>query len=87
LSSPRETSSANIFGVIARDGFEQIEKFPGKNDIDPALDGIHEHDTNFDWNILPGDSTIKYSTSGRILLTENKTMERKNQVSTHYFSP
>jgi hypothetical protein len=26
-------------------GFEQIEEFPGKNDIDPTLDGRQERDT------------------------------------------
>jgi hypothetical protein len=26
-------------------GFEHIEEFPGKNDIDPALDGRQERDT------------------------------------------
>jgi hypothetical protein len=31
--------SANINGVVAGDKFEQIEELPGKNDIDPTLDG------------------------------------------------
>jgi hypothetical protein len=37
--------SANIIGAVARDGFEQIEELPGKNDIDPTLDGRQERDT------------------------------------------
>ena len=37
--------SANINGVTVRHGFEQIEELPGKNDIDPTLDGRQERDT------------------------------------------
>jgi hypothetical protein len=45
-------------------------KLPWENDIDPTLDGRQERDTKIDCNHLPGDSTIKDSTGGRILLTE-----------------
>jgi hypothetical protein len=38
------TFSANIFGAVVGDRFEQIEELPGKNDIDPALDGRQERD-------------------------------------------
>ena len=37
--------SANINGAVAGDEFEQIEELPGKNDIDPTLDGRQERDT------------------------------------------
>jgi hypothetical protein len=37
--------SANIKGIVVGDGFEQIEELPGKNDIDPTLDGRKERDT------------------------------------------
>jgi hypothetical protein len=50
-------------------GFEQIEELPGKNDIDPTLDGRQERDTEIDCNHLPGDSTSE-TPLGRILLTE-----------------
>jgi len=36
--------SANINGAIVGDRFEQIEELPGKNDIDPTLDGRQERD-------------------------------------------
>jgi hypothetical protein len=61
--------SANINGVIVRDGFEQIEELPGKNNIDPTLDGRQERDTEIDCNHLPSDSTSE-TPLGRILLTE-----------------
>jgi hypothetical protein len=61
--------SANINGVVVGDGFEQIEELPGKNDIDPTLDGRQERDTKIDCNHLPGDSTSE-TPLGRILLTE-----------------
>jgi hypothetical protein len=38
-------SSANISSAVDGDGFEQIEEIPGKNDIDPNLDGREERDT------------------------------------------
>ena len=37
--------SADINGAIVGDGFEQIEKIHGKNNIDPTLDGRQERDT------------------------------------------
>jgi hypothetical protein len=61
--------SANINGTIVGDGFEHIEKLPGKNDIDPTLDGRQERDTKIDYNHLPDDSTSE-TPLGRILLTE-----------------
>ena len=32
-------------GTVVEDRFEQIEELPGKNDIDPTLDGRQERDT------------------------------------------
>jgi hypothetical protein len=61
--------SANIHGVVFEDRFEKIKELPGKNDIDPALDGRQEWDTEIDCNHLPGDSTSE-TPLGRILLTE-----------------
>jgi hypothetical protein len=61
--------SANINGIVVGDRFEQIEELPGKNDIDPTLDGRQERDTEIDCNHLPGDSTSE-TPLGRILLTE-----------------
>jgi hypothetical protein len=61
--------SANINGIIVGDRFEQIEELPGKNDIDPTLDGRQKRDTEINYNHLPGDSTSE-TPLGRILLTE-----------------
>jgi hypothetical protein len=61
--------SANINGAVAGDGFEHIEELPGKNDIDPTLDGRQERDTKIDCNHLPGNSTLE-TPLGRIPLTE-----------------
>ena len=63
------TSSANISGVVAGDGFEQIEELPRKNDIDPTFDGRQERDTEIDCNHLPNESTSE-TPLGRILLTK-----------------
>ena len=60
---------ANIMGIVVGDRFEQIEELPGKNDIDPTLDGRQERDTKIDCNHIPGDSTSK-TPLGRILLTK-----------------
>ena len=65
----RVIPSANINGAIAGDIFEKIEELPGKNDIDPTLDGRQERDTKIDCNHLPGDSTSE-TLLGRILLIE-----------------
>jgi hypothetical protein len=63
------TSSANINGIVVGDGFEQIKELPGKNDIDPALDGRQEWDTEIDCNHLLCDSTSE-TPLGRIPLIE-----------------
>ena len=65
----RVISSANINDAVVGDIFEQIEELPGKNDIDPTLDGRQERDIEIDCNHLPGNSTSK-TPLGRILLTE-----------------
>jgi hypothetical protein len=45
LKSGSDSWSDNIIGAVVGDEFEQTEELPGKNDIDPTLDGRQERDT------------------------------------------
>ena len=63
-------SSTNIFGAVVGDGNQDYFPLENHNDIDLTLDGRQEKDIEIDCNHLPSDSTIKYSTARRILLTE-----------------
>jgi hypothetical protein len=62
------TLSANIFGTVVGDGFEQIKELPGMNDIDPTLDGRQERNTKADCIIYLATPQSK-TPLGRILLT------------------
>ena len=53
----RVIPSANINGAVVGDGFEQFQELPGKNDIDPTLDGRQERDIEIDCNHIPDDSS------------------------------
>ena len=60
-------------------------EFPWENNIDLFLDGRQEIYINFDYNHLPGDSTLQ-TPLGRTRLIEDEEAEFKIQVSVHQFT-